>query len=436
MQYKRLVSFFHSRHRIGVAVLTLLFVSVPINAETIEYEMSGSYRLRYESLNNPIFPTASEERDKTNERISSRLLLKGLVRWEQFEFTAELADSRVYLDDNDPTLTSSQVNTIEPIQFFMRYSPENKVGIKSLSIGRMTIDHGSRRLLAQAVYRNAKNSFDGVLLDWEWNHWDVRGFYLFPVSRNPSTSQALDNNGRALDKTLRERKIFGLYSTSPDDKVKLQSYWFKEEDSAQLSTKNRDLFTLSVDYTWSIAHDWNANVEVIGQTGTSHETAGATDLTEKEVRAFMTHSAIEKRVTLDTMVSAEFDYISGDNDAEDDTITDFDTLYGVRRFDFGPTDVYQAMPRRNLIAIGMRGVNTSFNHHNLMVSYKAFWYEKAPTSVDSFIGNQLEFRWRWQVKPDLRLALGGAYLMKGEGFQRGDYHDDSRFLFTSALYTF
>ena len=318
----------------------------------------------------------------------------------------------------------------------MRYTLPPKGGLKAVSIGRMTIDHGSRRLLAQAVYRNTKNSFDGVLLDWVWNKWDIRGFYLLPVSRNPSTSQALDNNERAFDKSVSERKIFGLYSTSPDDNVKLQSYWFKEDDSARLSTKNRNLFTLSVDYTWSIANTWKANVEVIGQTGTSHETTSATDLTEKEVRGFMMHGAIEKQLKLGTLLRAELDYISGDNDASDDTITNFDSLYGVRRFDFGPTDVYQAMPRRNLVAIGARSVNTAFDDHNLMVSYKAMWYEEAPESVDSFIGNQIEFRWRWQVKPNLRLALGGAYLKKGKGFERGDYSGDSRFLFTGARYTF
>jgi len=43
---------------------------------------------------------------------------------------------------------------------------------------------------------------------------------------------------------------------------------------------------------------------------------------------------------------------------------------------------------------------------------------------------------RYQVRPELRLVLGGAYLKKGEGFARGDYSDNSAFLFTGALYTF
>ena len=74
--------------------------------------------------------------------------------------------------------------------------------------------------------------------------------------------------------------------------------------------------------------------------------------------------------------------------------------------------------------------------HNIMVSYKAMWYQKAPESVDNFIGQQLEARWRWQIMPSLRLAIGAAYLLKGDGFERGDYPDDSQFVFTGALYKF
>ena len=60
-----------------------------------------------------------------------------------------------------------------------------------------------------------------------------------------------------------------------------------------------------------------------------------------------------------------------------------------------------------------------------MLGYKAMWYQKAPQDVDSFIGHQVEARWRYQVRPELRLVLGGAYLKKGEGFARGDYSDNS-----------
>ena len=227
-----------------------------------------------------------------------------------------------------------------------------------------------------------------------------------------------------------------MYAASKDNNVKLQSYWLKEDDSEVLATKNRDLYTLSVDYTQPFDNGLITNIEVVGQTGTSYQTASANDTDEKDVRAYMLFGYVGKQITDNTFLRAEVDYISGDNDTSDDTISDFDTLYGVRRFDFGPTDVYQAMPRRNLKAVGLRSVSKPAKAHNIMLGYKAMWYQKAPQDVDSFIGHQVEARWRYQVRPELRLVLGGAYLKKGEGFARGDYSDNSAFLFTGALYTF
>jgi len=394
-----------------------------LKAQAPRFDISGSYRLKYEHLNNPIFPSSSEDRAQVNRRVSSRLLVKAQANWDVFNVTLELADSRVWLDDNDPTLKSAQVNTLEPLQFFARYTPQDSQYLKGITAGRVTFDHGSRRLIGQGVYRNTKNAFDGVLVDYQVSDWSLRGFYLLPVSRLPSDSGALADAERAFDKSYSEREFFGLYVTSPDKNVNFHSYWLKEEDSEKLATKNRDLYTLAVEYTKPFAELWKANIEVIGQTGTSHQTASASDTTELDVESWMVHANLGKKITDFTFLRAEIDAISGDNDSADNTITDFDSLYGVRRFDFGPTDVYQAMPRKNLYTVGARSV-------------KAMWYQKAPESVDNFIGQQLEARWRWEVKPSLRLAIGAAYLLKGDGFERGDYPDDSQFVFTGALYTF
>lgn len=356
--------------------------------------------------------------------------------WDAWGFTAELQDSRVFLDDNDPTLRSSQVNTLEPLQFYTTYRPQDNSVIKSVSLGRMELTYGSRRLISKAVYRNATNTFDGIEIDSNLNDWSVKGIYLLPVSRLPTAQDALDNNERAFDKSFPERRLFGFFAVSPDKALEIQSYWFKEDDADNLNTKNRDLYSLSLDYTTSLFDDWEANVEVIGQVGTSHQTTSASDNVEKDVRAFLFFGYLGRKVFDHTFLRAEIDFFSGDNNNADDTIRDFDGLYSVRRFDIGPTDVYQGMPRRNLKSIGLRSVSKPTKQHNIMAAYKSFWYHRAPEGVDSFIGHQFEVRWRYQVLPSLRLSLGGAYLLKGEGFERGDYPDNTTFVFTGALYTF
>jgi len=430
------------RSLLSTCLLLILVVICPLanaSSDEIAFDVSGSFRVRYESLNNPIFPTSSGAREKSNQRLSTRFILNSTVSYQNLAATIEIRDSRVFLDENDPTLTANQVNTLEPTQFFITYKPERESGLHEVSaikVGRMELDYGSRRLLAKTAYRNATNSYDGIVVEARVADWQVHGVYVLPVSRFPTDSESLDGNERAFDKSFSERKFFGVYAASKDNNVKLQSYWLKEDDSEVLATKNRDLYTLSVDYTQPFNNGLITNIEVVGQTGTSYQTASANDTDEKDVRAYMLFGYVGKQITDNTFLRAEVDYISGDNDTSNDTISDFDTLYGVRRFDFGPTDVYQAMPRRNLKAVGLRSVSKPAKAHNIMLGYKAMWYQKAPQDVDSFIGHQVEARWRYQVRPELRLVLGGAYLKKGEGFARGDYSDNSAFLFTGALYTF
>lgn len=430
------------RSLLSTCLLLILVVICPLanaSSDEIAFDVSGSFRVRYESLNNPIFPTSSAAREKSNQLLSTRFILNSTVSYQNLAATIEIRDSRVFLDENDPTLTANQVNTLEPTQFFITYKPERASGlyeVSAIKVGRMELDYGSRRLLAKTAYRNATNSYDGIVVEARVADWQVHGVYVLPVSRFPTDSESLDGNERAFDKSFSERKFFGVYAASKDNSVKLQSYWLKEDDSEVLATKNRVLYTLSVDYTQPFDNGLITNIEVVGQTGTSYQTASANDTDEKDVRAYMLFGYVGKQITDNTFLRAEVDYISGDNDTSDDTISDFDTLYGVRRFDFGPTDVYQAMPRRNLKAVGLRSVSKPAKAHNIMLGYKAMWYQKAPQDVDSFIGHQVEARWRYQVRPELRLVLGGAYLKKGEGFARGDYSDNSAFLFTGALYTF
>ena len=430
------------RSLLNTCPLLILLVITPVanaSSDEIAFDVSGSFRVRYESLNNPIFPTSSTAREQSNQRLSTRFIVNSTVSYQNLAATIEIRDSRVFLDENDPTLTANQVNTLEPTQFFITYKPERESGlyeVSAIKVGRMELDYGSRRLLAKTAYRNATNSYDGIVVEARVADWQVHGVYVLPVSRFPTDSESLDGNERAFDKSFSERKFFGVYAASKDNNVKLQSYWLKEDDSEALATRNRALYTLSVDYTQPFDNGLITNIEVVGQTGTSYQTASANDTDEKDVRAYMLFGYVGKQVTDNTFLRAEVDYISGDNDTSDDTISDFDTLYGVRRFDFGPTDVYQAMPRRNLKAVGLRSVSKPAKAHNIMLGYKAMWYQKAPQDVDSFIGHQVEARWRYQVRPELRLVLGGAYLKKGEGFARGDYSDNSAFLFTGALYTF
>jgi hypothetical protein len=103
----------------------------------------------------------------------------------------------------------------------------------------------------------------------------------------------------------------------------------------------------------------------------------------------------------------------------------FDTLFGARRFDFGPTALYGALQRTNIISPGLRLEGAPDNRTDVMASYRALWLENprdafATTSVRAasggagrFAGHQAEVRLRhWLVPGLLQAETGGAMLFK------------------------
>ena len=412
-----------------------LLCDASAQANELEFDYSGSVRARYETLNNPIFPTAEDARPKTNNRLSTRIRLKGEVDYGNWNATVEIEDSRAFLDENDPTLKSSQVNALEPIQFFISYKGISE-HIERVTVGRVTLDHGSRRLLARTRFRNATNTYEGAFIDTNWADWRVRGFYFQPVSRFPVDAASIDDNKRGFDKSYSNRKFFGVYAESNDNTWKIHSYWLKEKDSPELATKNRDLYTLSVDYSKSFAGGWKGNIEAIGQTGNARQSSSVSDTTDRDVSAWMVHAHIGKQVTDSTFLRAEIEAASGDDDATDDEINAFDSLYGLRRFDYGPTDVYQTFPRSNILAPGLRSVTKLGSLHNIMLGYKGLWLQNVAAGEEDFLGHQLEVRWRYQAMKSLRLEFGGAYLAKGDALESGAYPDNSMYAYTGFMYSF
>ena len=427
----------------GIALASLILggTAQVSAAESPKYEWSGEWNLRFENLVNPLFPTTSSAVHQHNQRLSSKFELKGSVTWSNIQLVGAFADSRVYLDNDDPTLGRSQVNTFEPVQFQIGWLGDTKgntdeLYMKKISVGRFVLDHGSRRLLGSGYFRNALNSFDGIVTDWHWSDWSVRGFYLFPVSRLPSDAASIDNNERAFDKSDTERRFYGVYAESDDKQWRVQTYWFNEDDGPGLNTRNRDLFTVSTQYTSPKGSEWLADVEVALQTGTQRQTTASDDVNDLDHFAWLLHASVGKMLDSKTSLSAVVDLISGDNDSSDNKSSAFDGLYGVRRFDFGPTEVYRSFARRNLVGIGAKVVSKFTSKDNLLLHYRAYWYQKTPNGSDSFLGNQLEMRWRHQITKPLRLEFGSAYMFKGKALEQGDYPGDTAYVYSGFRYRF
>jgi len=412
--------------------------------------LAVSHRTRYESLD-------GQYRVRINglpgnggdQALVFRTLIHARADLDYFTLGAEMQDSRIELADSGTATSSSKLTTtianpLELLQAYIEVPLDNLLVKGSHSVirgGRITMDVGSRRLVARNRFRNTINGFTG--LDWQWHLADktFRAFYTLPVQRRVA-GNILNNHAR-FDSEDSAVRFWGLYYSQPvfSTAVKGEAFLFglNENDSKDRATKNRDLYTFGF-RLWRApkVNQLDYQLETVYQLGKSRvSTKSATPLNHW---AYFHHAELGYSFNAPgaPRLIAQFDYASGDDNPNDGQNNRFDTLYGARRFDFGPTSTYGAFARSNLISPGLRLKLKPLSSLKTMFVVRGFWRESTADSwttagingSQSYIGTQLEARLRWQVLPENLSVEGGvAHLFAGDLMTQAG-KGDSTFVYT------
>ena len=151
----------------------------------------------------------------------------------------------------------------------------------------------------------------------------------------------------------------------------------------------------------------------------------------------------------------QFDWASGDSSPNDGNNERFDTLFGARRFEFGPTGIYGPFARANLITPGIRAEIKPSDSVTAFAMARSFWLASKTDgwttsgvvdprgSSGDHIGTQIEFRVRWRIIPEtVLLEAGYAHLFTGEFIDTNstsstsNRQGDSDYVYTQAKINF
>lgn len=423
------------------------------------FSLGGTYRLRYETLNHPYRAGASG----SDEMLVGQLLLNARVTVNAFYAYVELQDSRQQLADSGTPLGTDSVNTFEPLQAYvgMRFDDVGSRGSRlDVTAGRMTINMGSRRLVARNAFRNTINSFTGVHASWKHSDGaEVRAFYVRPLQRKPADFDSLLDNDFELDTESSDVSLWGVFATAPDvfagSNGEAYFYGFRSRDHVGIPAADRDVYTPGVRfYRTPAAESVDFETEASLQFGTSRLSTAATDTRDLQHRAGFFHGEIGYtwKARMSPRLELSYDYASGDDDPDDNENNRFDTLYGARRFDYGPTGIYGPIARSNISSPGMRLETKPSSKLTSMVGYRAVWlasdrdqYTSARLqdrtgASGSFVGHQIEAQVQYNLRPgNLVLEFGGAHLIHGEFLEdapNAPAEGDTTYIYASALTTF
>jgi hypothetical protein len=285
-------------------------------------------------------------------------------------------------------------------------------------LGRVTLDVGSRRLIARHIFRNTINAFDGVVVDWQQpKRHRVHVFAVAPVQRLPDTPDGLEDNAFEFDAPQFDSWLFGAigsFTLDPGFKVDGYLYSWHRDPAGTLVTPGFRLVRPAARRALDV------EMELAVQMG---ETDGQTH------QAAFGHLSVGYTFGVRGLprVRLMYDWASGDRDPDDDRNNRFDPMFGVARPLLGPTGLYTAFTRRNLNAPGLRVSGRLEDAFDAFVVYRFMFLDQprdawtssglrdATGAAGDAVGRQLEVRVRWHILPkQVSWDSGFAWLDRGD----------------------
>lgn len=345
----------------------------------------------------------------------------------------EIWDARGYGERQNSSAGTNEINALELVQAYVGLDIAlNDTAKAALTGGRFTMDVGSRRLVARQTFRNTTNAFTGANLVVTGKGGDrLTLFWTMPHIRLPEDHDGIFDNQVEWDQESSALQFFGGSLTKGGvlgGTMEIYGYGLKEADRPDRLTRNRRLWTPGL-RLWRKprAGGFDHDLEAAYQFGQTRASTKANDQADLDVSAWLVHAEIGRtwRHAWQPRLSVDFDLATGDK-AGARHYNRFDTLYGARRFDFGPTALYGPVHRYNLISGGLRFEVKPGKSSEIMTMYRALWLESGTDSFGAtavrdgtgragrFAGHQVEARLRRWLVPDLlRIDTGLAYLAKG-----------------------
>jgi hypothetical protein len=395
-------------------------------------KLSGSIRPRYETMANQFVAGRTGD----DEFFGLQSLLRAEIDTGEIILGGELLDSRRISGDAGGG-TPAEVDTLEPAQLYLAWRPKDLFAngdSLDLTLGRFTMDVGSRRLVSRSNYRSIFTEFDGVRAVWKnADNLQLTGFYTAIANRAPSDVPSALNNEVAFNPAGENVRFGGVHlqGALPHGVTgELYAFDLDEDDASDAQTRNRDFVSFGARLKRAAKPaTFDGEIEYISQSGTIRGSTSPADLTDLDHDADYVH--VEGGYTFDApwvpRVALQYDLASGDESPTDAFNQRFDSLFGDRSFEYGPTSIYGAIARTNLDSFAVR---LEVKPDQASEAFIALRDVKLDEPRDSFansgvrdatgasgdnVGTQVELRYRRWLAPDsVRLSVGGAALIRGD----------------------
>ncbi|KPF88613.1 hypothetical protein IP81_17945 [Novosphingobium sp. AAP83] len=414
---------------LALAVLSLGLCPSTVLAEEGPFSIAASARLRVEAIDGQFRPNTP-----TNDTmISLKTAIEAEYDAGPVRFGAELWDARAWAQDIRSSAGTGEVNALELVQAHIKIELGSKAagGHGMVTAGRFTLDLAGRRLVSRQRFRNATNAFTGAHLGWTAQGGQkIDVIWAMPHVRLPEDAAGVRADRVVWDQESTDLMFFGAQGTLPrvlNGVFQPYGYGLIERDSPDRLTRNRRLATLGARlFRAPSAGHWDHDIEAAYQFGKVRRSSAAADIADLDVSAWLIHAEVGLTLpgSWKPRVVAMFDAASGDG-GKAGKFSRFDTLYGARRFEFGPNGLYGPFSRANMISPSARLEIAPSKRTDGFIAWRSAWAHNARDNFAAtgvrdgsgasgrLAGHQIEARVRhWIVPGRLQVDAGAATLIK------------------------
>ncbi len=380
-------------------------------------DLGAEYRMRYETQDRRYRAGETGGDQQLAHRTRLRLAIRNLL--DPVRFLVEIEDARVNLTDSGSTVTAIHVREHGVLQAQVKLVTPSLFGrllASELSFGRLTLDLGKRRLVARNLYRNTTNRFDG----FRWSltapkRWTLQSFVMQPVNYAAPDL----NRGRRLG------YFAGAYFQDQRRQGLRRDLYYLHlwESEKAAGARRRNLATLG--------GRWHANPEA----GWIYEFESAWQFGKSRGQDHFGHLQVAEfgrrwDSRWQPLLMFQYLYASGDRDPNDTRNGTFDSLFGARRFELGPTGILALYSRCNLNTPGARLVVKPFKSVEASFIPRAYWLAQsrdewrgsgrrdATGLSGTHIGRYWEGILRWKTLAHWELEAGYVRFQTGGFVQR------------------
>lgn len=348
----------------------------------------------------------------------------------------ELLDARQAFADVGTPLTRRSVDAANLQQLYLswRWPDATDTAKVDVNIGRQTLNLGSRRLVSRSS-SNVPVSFTGAVVNLQRDkreQWTA--FALVPVLNYPTARTDILDNRVKRDKESRGTRLTGIFLQMPENQLGLRSEYYAlqllEEDAGGEEVADLNFSSVGArHYTAALAGRLDYELEAVLQAGKSRASSAPSDQRDLRHRAYFYHLSLGYSLDapLTPRMQLLYDYASGDKNPTDGENNRFDTLFGARRSEFGPSSLYGPFSRANLSTLGLRLTVNPSSALEMTLTLRDFalassrdeWtrtgWSDSSGQAGRDLGRHLETRMRWDAIPgNLDVDTGIVWLDTGD----------------------